>query len=129
MSRLKSRHAAQDESSGSVFDEKQSSTGVAVDGSALPSSNMTPSFSSPEKTPSERTRRPNVEPPLLKGPLVWRYIGVKTRSEAEEAVKPPTEFRLYHQWEQTVLVRGIFNCDQFWPLITKQRLKLISSIS
>ncbi|VDK26083.1 unnamed protein product [Anisakis simplex] len=47
MSRLKSRYAAQDESSGSVFDEKQSSNGVAVDGPALSSSNMTPSFSSP----------------------------------------------------------------------------------
>uniref|UniRef100_A0A914RXK9 SH2 domain-containing protein n=1 Tax=Parascaris equorum TaxID=6256 RepID=A0A914RXK9_PAREQ len=45
--------------------------------------------------------KPIVEPPILSDTLMWRYIGVLTRAEAEDAVKPPTEFRFYHQWEPT----------------------------
>ncbi|VDM48670.1 unnamed protein product [Toxocara canis] len=50
---------------------------------------------------SKHSKKPIVEPPFLNGTIMWRYLGVLTRSQAENAVKAPTEFRLYHQWEPT----------------------------
>ncbi|EFO26327.1 hypothetical protein LOAG_02151, partial [Loa loa] len=46
--------------------------------------------------------RPQVVPPTLNEFTKWRYIGVRTKQEAESFVYYPTEFRLYHQWDNSI---------------------------